>query len=771
MTLFGLGAGWLAGVALSDSFHLLTWQWALLAVIAAAAGAFHYRTRSLGLGFVFLACVLAGAGRLQAARAALASSSLSRLHDLPQPVELEGVVFAVPDRGDRSTVLLVRVETAALDGGEPQAIQGAVAVLASSETRWQYGDRVRTRGSLTAPSGVGRLSPASLARSGVASWMPRPSAVQRLQVRQGNPIAQILFAVRDRAEGAIRGLYSDPEAALLAGILLGDESRIPESTRRDFAATGTSHIVAISGFNLALLTGALVSISGRWLGARKGALASAAAIIAYTVLVGAAPPVSRAAVTALLALAARRIGRMSDGLASLALSGVALTAWNPLLLGDLGFQLSFGATLGLVLYSQRLSDWSGALLRRFAPGRFGERASGLAGDLIWSGVAAQATTLPIVIVGFRRLPWISLLANPIVLPVQPAVMSLGGLSAALGAIWEPLGRPIAWLAWAPLAFTHHAVRMFASIPSGSLPVLDVHPIWAVAYTAILLALVEMPETIRVRLRALPLPRPPLVLVWTLMVLAAGLVWKASLAMPDGRLHLRLLDTGGESVLIESPTGRFVLLGGGPSPVALTEALGEQLPVFAPRLDWVVVRSTDSQDADGLASLNRDIQIGGVLLAAPPGSGSLRPFLRDLSRLDRPAVQGAPGHRLELGGGATLSVLAVGEDGGAVLIHYRSFMLAIVPAGMTPDPPAAIPRRVTAALLPRSGDLAVNSHELLWELDPAVVLFAVEAGNRAGLPPADLLAWLEGRSTLRTDRNGWIELVTDGHTLSIESERP
>ncbi|MGH2605428.1 MAG: ComEC/Rec2 family competence protein, partial [Anaerolineales bacterium] len=564
----------------------------MLAGIAAASGALHHHTRSLRLGFIFLACVFAGAGRLQAARAGLASTPLSRLHDLPQAIELIGVVFAPPDRGDRSTLILVRAETAALDGGESQSIQGAVAVLAPAETRWQYGDRVRTRGSITAPSGVGRLSPESLARAGVTSWMPRPAAVQRLQVRQGNPILQVLMAVRERAESAIRRLYADPEAALLTGILLGDESRIPESMRRDFAATGTSHIVAISGFNLTLLTGALVSVTGRWLGARRGALASAAAIVAYTALVGAAPPVSRAAVTALLALAARRIGRMSDGLASLALSGVLLTAWNPLLIGDLGFQLSFGATLGLVLYSQRLSDWSGALLRRFAPGRVGEHTSALAGDLVWAGVAAQATTLPIVIVAFRRLPWISLLANPLVLPVQPAVMSLGGLSAAFGAIWEPLGRPFAWLAWAPLAFTHHAVRMFASIPSGSLPVLDVHPIWAVAYAAILLGLVELPEGIRNRLRAIPLPRLPAVLVWTVMALAAGLVWKASLAVPDGRLHIRLLDTGGESILIESPTGRFVLLGGGPSPVALAEALGERLPVFDPRLDWVVVRSTD-----------------------------------------------------------------------------------------------------------------------------------------------------------------------------------
>lgn len=771
MRLFWLGAGWLGGVALSDAFHLLAWQWSLLAGIAGAAGALHHKARPLSIGFIFLTTVFAGAARMQAARAALASAPLVRLHDLPQSVEIVGVVFIPPERGDRSTILLVRAEGAALDGGEPRAIRGVLAVLAPSETRWQYGDRVRARGSVTAPSGVGRLSPESLARAGATTWMPRPSAVQRLQAGQGNPILQVLLAVRERAEAAIRRLYPDPEAALLTGILLGDESRIPESMRRDFAATGTSHIVAISGFNLALLTGALISVTGRWLGARRGALASAAAVVGYTALVGAAPPVSRAAVTSLLALAARRIGRMSDGLASLALSGVVLTAWNPLLIGDLGFQLSFAATLGLVVYSQRLIHWFGGLVRRVAPNRVADHASTLAGDLIWSGLAAQATTLPIVVGNFHRLPWISLLANPIVLPVQPALMGLGGLSAALGAIWEPLGRPIAWLAWVPLAFTHHAVRMFASFPAGSLPLLDIHPVWVVAYAAILLGLIGMPQGLRPRIPSIPAPRLPLILVWTALAMAAGLTWEASLAAPDGRLHLRLLDTGGESLLIESPTGRFVLVGGGPSPVALAEEVGERLPAFDPRLDWVVVRSADSQDAAGLANLPRDVPVGGALLASALGSPSLRPFLRELSRLGRPAVQGRAGHGLDLGSGASLTVLAAGGNGAAVGIRYRNFSLTIAPAGTISLPNAQIPRRVTAALLPGAGDLAVNSRDQLWALDPFVALLAVEPGNRGGLPPAELMGWLAGRSTLRTDHNGWIELVTDGVTLSVWTERP
>lgn len=771
MTLFVLGAAWLAGIAVSDSLLLIAWQWSTLAAVAAAAAVLHRASRPLLLLFACIAVTCAGAARLQAARASLASSPLSRFHTSQRPVELVGIVDEPPEIRDRSAVLRLRVQTIALDGGQPASIQGHAVILASPAEAWRYGDLVRAYGYLTAAAGTGKLSAASLAREGVTSWMPYPGQVTRVAAGRGHPLLQILFGLRSRAEAAVRGLYPDPEASLLEGILLGEEARIPIGMRREFAATGTSHIVAISGFNLTILTGALLAVTGRWLGARRGALVSAAAICAYTLFVGAAPPVSRAAVTALLALAAKHLGRTTDGLASLAGSAGFLTLGNPLLLGDLGFQLSFAATLGLVLYSGKWSRGFGAFVQRLAPGVALGRITEWSAELVWSGLAAQLTTLPVIIAAFHRFSWVSLLVNPIVLPVQPAVMGLGGISAMLGSVWEPLGQPIAWLAWVPLAFTHHAVRFFASIPSAALPVLGLPPAWGVAYGALLVSLTDLPQFVKDRTKMIPsLPRLPIALGWTAMALTAGLMWQEIRQQRDHHLHVRLLDTGGESVLIESPAGRFVLIGGGPSPVALSDELGVRLPVFHPRLDWVVLRSADSRDTDGLLGLNQDVDVGGVLLAVPPGGSGYRAFVRDITQAGHPVARATPGQVIDLGGGAGLQVLDVDEGEGAVLVWMGRFRMAIVPAGADMNSAGASAFRATAALLPSGGDLVHNSRERLQQLDPLLALLAVEAGNRDGSPPPETMAWLMGRNVLRTDLHGWVELETDGVWLSVRVER-
>jgi beta-lactamase superfamily II metal-dependent hydrolase len=98
-------------------------------------------------------------------------------------------------------------------------------------------------------------------------------------------------------------------------------------------------------------------------------------------------------------------------------------------------------------------------------------------------------------------------------------------------------------------------------------------------------------------------------------------------------------------------------------------------------------------------------------------------------------------------------------------------MAIIPAGTDMNSAGPPAYRATAALLPSGGDLAHNSRERLQQLDPLLTLLAVEAGNRDGSPPSETMAWLAGHNVLRTDLHGWVELETDGVSLSVRVERP
>jgi len=181
-------------------------------------------------------------------------------------------------------------------------------------------------------------------------------------------------------------------------------------------------------------------------------------IAVYTVLVGAGASVVRAALMAGLALTAQRLGRQGDALAGLGAAGIGMTLVHPYTLWDVGFQLSFGATLGLVMYAEPLNA---ALIRLLSLKMTGERATRIAGpvgEYALFTLAAQVTTLPLTAAYFHRLSLVALIANPVVLPAQPAVMVLGGLATLAGTVCLPLGRPLAWMAWPVVAYTNRVVE-------------------------------------------------------------------------------------------------------------------------------------------------------------------------------------------------------------------------------------------------------------------------------------------------------------------------
>jgi competence protein ComEC len=169
--------------------------------------------------------------------------------------------------------------------------------------------------------------------------------------------------------------------------------------------------------NITLLAGLFISVFGRWFGARRGGWAAAAAIFLYTLLVGADPAVQRAAVMGGLALTARHLGRQTHGLASLSAAAIIMTLINPRTLWDVGFQLSFFATLGLILYADPLREGAIRIFNRWLTPKRSEKIANPISEFFLFTLAAQITTLPLTAIHFRRLSLVSVLANPVILPL------------------------------------------------------------------------------------------------------------------------------------------------------------------------------------------------------------------------------------------------------------------------------------------------------------------------------------------------------------------
>jgi len=780
MRLVWLVAAWFAGIALSEAIGLLPWQWLSLAGVALLGALLSRRLPRYRALLSLLLSFFLGAARYESARPALDANHIATYRDSGRSISLIGTVVSPPER--RETYVALRVEARSLaerEGVPGRPVHGLVLVHTSSYERWAYGDLVAVRGRLESPPIFESFSYQEyLARHAIYVWMPRAEAT-RLARRSGSPILQAVNDYRALALQRVELLFPEPEASLFAGILLGEDSQIRPSIREAFNRTGTSHIIAISGFNLTIIASVFLSLFGRWLGVRRGALLAALAIAFYTLLVGASASVVRAAIMAWLAILARRLGRQSDGLASLAFASGAMTLINPFTLWDIGFQLSVAATLGLILYTDPLRAWSQRILTRWLKPSQAERLADPLSEFVLFSLAAQVTTLPLIAFYFQRVSLISLLANPIVLPAQPALMILGGLAVLLASLWTPIGQLLAWLAWPFAAFTIRFVELFSTWPSASSDLGDVAPAlvagWYLALFA-LTAILRVPPERRPRLigilSSIRIPHAPVLIV---LAALSVFLWRQLRDRPDGLLRISILDVGaGEAVLVETPHGRSVLIGGGPSPTALAEGLGRRLPLVERRLDWVVIGGSSDDKIAGLLGVFGRARVGAVLLGAPSGGAAYRQLLRELEDCDCAVHHAEVGQALELGEGARLEVLALGERGAALLLSWRNASFLLAP-GADPSLVRALSLHtstgaVTAALLPDGGAEAVNPREWLSHIDPLVALISVEADGPRGLPSPEVLQALSRRTLLRTDLNGWIELTTDGTRLWIEAER-
>jgi competence protein ComEC len=715
--------------------------------------------------------LLLGASRYQAAQPRLTPASLAWYNDQLLEVELEGVLVRPPDVRDTYANLRLRVESLRrLDAEQPIEVDGLLLARASAGGGWAYGDRLRLTGRLLTPSEDESFSYRDyLARSGVYSYLAYPQ-ISRLAREQGNPLLAALYAFHDRAVDTIYRIFPDPEASLMAGIMLGEPQGIPAQVQADFRLTGTSHIIAISGFNITLVASLFTTIFSRLLGRRRGAVSAAIGIGLFVLLVGASAAVVRAALFGWLTLLGRQVGRRQSGLNSLAFTGALMALHNPLVLWDGGFQLSFAATLGLMLYAEPFTTAFGNWAGRWLPPAALPRLTKMAGEYLLTTLAAQVTLLPVILALFEQFPLTSLLVNPLILPAQPPLMLLGGLALGLGLIYPPLGQAAAALAWPFTAYTIRAVELFARVPGGVIHTGAPSALFVVGFYAVLFAITFA----RPHLVGLVRRLTPAAIVMGVALLAV-ITWRAALHAPDGRMHVTLLEAGnGEAVLIQTPTGRYVLVNGGPSPSGLSDALGRRLPMGNRRLDWLVVADPDNEDLSALPSTLERYPPDNVLWAGPTGGTyAARSLWQSLSAADIPVRRLQAGATLDLGAGTRLHALTVGSRGAVFLLEWHSFRM-LLPLGLDFEALDTLEEgksigRVSAILLAQSGYAPLNPPEWIAALHPQVVLFSVAAGNAESLPSMETLTAVEGYTLLRTDENGWIELTTDGERMWAEVE--
>jgi len=755
-----------------------------------------FHMRRLGMFAVLVTCIISfifGAVRFAAAPA----SDGLLMYAGQENVSVTGVIVEEPEATNTSIKLIVSVRE--IDGEEAS---GILLVRTARYPTLEYGDLLSITGDIELPEEdlEGFNYCAYLNRQDIYTTMFYPEVELRAK-EQGPQPWQALYSFRHRLGETLSQSLPEPEGSMARAVILGLRHDIPPSIYEDFQRSGTAHLLAISGLHMSIIAGIVLSLCVRLFGRHRPTyfIATLGVLWLYSILAGMSPSVLRAAIMISLYLLGAHLGRQRSGLTAVTFAAAMMVAFDPDILWQVSFQLSFGAVLGLILIAPPLQD----LLSR-------TRGPRLLVDSFAYSLGAIAATLPLTAYYFGYVSLWSLLATFLATLALPAIIVVTALTAFAGLIWLPAARVIGWADWLLLKYTVAVVQGFAAIPHAAVELSQIK-VWMIwAYYGFTAAVMWLGARVKRRFNIQPsqsdlviidlsIPTPAKWCIGTLSIIAI-LTWAAVFTAPDsGKMQVTFIDVGqGDSILIKSPSNRYVLVDGGAIPEKLCVALGEALPFWDHSIDIMVMTHPHDDHANGLIEVVKRYDVDRALLPFDtiqeyksgdylPGSQEL---VEALESRGIECIRATAGQTIDIGGGATIEVLnpqatpyegtdSDVDNNGVVLRVSMSDISFLLAADLYRDGEL---RMVCSRATLDSTVLKVCHHGSksssrpywLEAVSPQAAVVSVGADNRYGHPNASVIEHISKATgeelVFLTSEHGTVTFTTDGERLWVETER-
>lgn len=380
--------------------------------------------------------------------------SVGNLTDsIGREVSIPGYIDSEPEIDGGRARFIFSAEGGFASGGKNK--KERILVTTSAFPRREFGDQLSIKGKLELPQNFTEFDYVTyLKKDGIRMTLFYPQEIKKTYfdlsggIKFKIMIYHNIFTFKDKFQTAINLSIPEPNAAFINGILLGTRQNIPDDLKNAFSKTGTTHILAISGYNIMIISEAIL-LGLVWFFRRRVAFwISVGIIILFVILTGASASVVRAAVMGLLLSFAHGYGRLYDQKNSIILAGAVMIWFNPMVLVfDIGFQLSFVAVLGLIY----LYPWLDYKLYKIP------KLGGLR-ELILMTLSAQVAVFPLLIYYFGSFSLVSLPANILILPLAPAAMLIGFITGLVGIVYQPIAQIIGYIVWAITEYQIAIVR-------------------------------------------------------------------------------------------------------------------------------------------------------------------------------------------------------------------------------------------------------------------------------------------------------------------------
>jgi len=815
-----LTMGVIAGAAVGVCTLLEMGPAAATSVAAAALALLAERRLAAALGLTALVTGAAAYGALardRAQRVPLAAwleagLPAGRQTDRARAIQLvEGRLLsdaALAEGGVRLLLHVERVNDAGTWIAAAGRVQAHVAgqLAADQVEAWTAGRRIRAPLSLRAPAlylNFGGASPRLQALRRPFDLLGGIKSAALVEVAPGAWWHEAAAAVRAHVRRAIAAHvapYNSTAAAIVTAILIGDRAGLDDAVERRLQAAGTYHVIAISGGNVALLT-ALCAIVLRLMvrSARAGTVITIALVLAYGWIVGNDPSVRRAVTAATLYLTLSLAGLVPRGARVLSTAGLALVLADPLTVIDVGAWLSFGATLGILLFAMPIASALGDAVTprnaRPAPGAHTTRSGAARGRtlrghagrvallMLAASAAAELVIVPISAGIFSRVSVAGLVLNFAAIPAMAVVQVAGIATVILAVVWSSGADAAAAAASLAAGALVGSSRLVEVVPFLSWRTPPVPAAWTIGYYLLLAAATWSlaPRLLRIGARIGALA----CLLIIVTAPAVGQAWPAA-----GRLRLAMLDVGqGDSLFVQFPSGQALLVdtGGGAGSFDIGDRIvGPALwALGARRVDWLAITHGDLDHVGGAVTLAGAFAPREIWEAVPvppnPDLAALHDSLRPWVTVRR-AVQ--RGHSVQVGE-VTLEALhppppewerqRVRNDDSLVLrVRYGDVeMLLTGDAGIEferslPGEIGTAPVRILK--VGHHGSRTSTGPALVRTYRPHIALVSAGRNNLFGHPAPDVIGRLRaaGAAIFRTDIDGAVIVETDGRSVLARS---
>jgi competence protein ComEC len=761
------------GIIISPQLPL-TW-WLILGLAGLVVGflaAARNKRQLVSVAILLLAFV---AGALRLSLVSVQPDQMASLND--RIVTVEGIVV----REGESTFAGITyiLATQRIGEAELQPASGQVLLrdLRPAGETYFYGDLIRVRGKLVKPQGAANFGQfdyrAYLERRGIKYQLAvtSPEDIRRLGENRGNPLVAYLLEARERYLQVIDVLPS-LDAALLKALTLGERSMLAPEIVDFFTASGTVHLMAVSGVHVGIVA-ALVLGLGRllrfpfWL---QG-LAAGLIVIVYVVWTGLTASAMRAGIMFLLGLLGALTGRKRNSLVALAAAAGILLLINPLNLYDTGFQLSFAAAAGILYLVPIMMNTIHLKLKRWvAP--------------FLTTVAAQLGTWPLTAYYFSGVSVVGFIASFFAIPLASLALILGLLGLLVGAWYLPVGQVLLGAAGLALVVLTFVARLFAQLPGAFVHMKRPPVVFMIVYYVLLFAAPFFFQATKEKGRW----RRIFVVVVALCLLA--FCWRGSVSPV---LTVDFLAVGqGDAILVKSPSGQAVLIDTGQRHNfgGTVWDAGEKilLPYLRSqgihRLELVFFTHGDTDHVGGGPAILNALPVGAAIIPATFGGGGADLIKKEAVERGIPLYPATNGLKVDLGSDVHVTVLSPpaesissdNPDNDNSLVLYLSYgnsgFLFTGDAGWPAEQyllKCGFPGPVHVLKVAHHGAVTGTTDEFLAKIKPELAIISV-GKNNFGHPSPQTMERLvsNGVEVLRTDQAGQVRIESDGRMLQVKT---